>query len=103
VSAYPSEWHERLDEDDSLAAFVDAMTETMDDPPHSGASSGVAEDDLVDAAVTLGGRSRQDARDEIDELRADGVLVEDADQHPRAGVALAEDADFEKDDLNKPS
>jgi hypothetical protein len=101
VSTYPSEWHDRLTEGDSLATFVDVMTESMEDPPHSAASSGVAEDDLVDAAVTLGDRGRRSAREEIDELRADGVLVEDADQHPRAGVVLAEDADFEKRDRNR--
>ncbi|WP_336034885.1 hypothetical protein [Halobacterium yunchengense] len=102
VSTYPAEWHDRLGADASLAAFVGVMTESMGDPPRSGASPGVAEDDLLDAAVTLGGRSRRAAREELEELRADGVLVEDADQHPRAGVALAADVDFEEGGLGKP-
>ena len=42
------------------------------------------------------------ARIELRDLRGDGVLVADADQHPRAGITLAEDTDFEKDDWDKP-
>jgi hypothetical protein len=101
VSGYPSVWHERLDPDDSLAAYVAVMTETAN-PPKSAASSGVSKDDLLEAAAVLSDRSREDARSELRDLRGDGVLVADADQHPRAGITLAEDADFEKDDLDKP-
>jgi hypothetical protein len=101
VSGYPAAWHERLDPDDSLADYVAVMTATTD-PPKSGASGGVAKDDLLAAATVLSGRSREDARAELQDLRGDGVLVADADQHPRAGVSLAEDVDFEKDDWDKP-
>lgn len=102
VSAYPAEWHERLDADDSLAAYVDVMTDAADDPPGSAASPGVPEDDLLDAAAVLGGRDRDEARGELEDLRAEGVLVSDADQHPRAGVAVADDVDFEKEQFDKP-
>lgn len=95
LSAYPAAWHERLDADDSLAAFVATMTGSMDEPPRSGASSGVAETDLVDAAVTLGDRSRADARGELEALRDQSVLAESADQHPRAGVTLGPEADVD--------
>jgi hypothetical protein len=77
------------------------MTETAD-PPKSAASTGVSKDDLLEAAEVLSDRSREDARIELRDLRGDGVLVADADQHPRAGITLAEDTDFEKDDWDKP-
>ena len=101
VSGYPAVWHERLDPDDSLAAYVAVMTETTDSPK-SAASSGVSKDDLLEFVDVLSDRSREDARDELRDLRGDGVLVADADQHPRAGVTLAEDADFEKEQWDKP-
>jgi hypothetical protein len=101
VSGYPEVWHDRLDPNDSLAAYVAVMTETAD-PPKSAASTGVSKDDLLEAAEVLSDRSREDARIELRDLRGDGVLVADADQHPRAGITLAEDTDFEKDDWDKP-
>lgn len=101
VSGYPAVWHENLDPDDSLAAYVAVMTETGD-LPNSAASSGVAKDDLLEAAAVLSDRSREDARIELRDLRGDGVLVADADQHPRAGVTLAEDTEFEKEQWDKP-
>ncbi|SEW07531.1 hypothetical protein [Halobacterium jilantaiense] len=101
VSGYPAAWHERLDPDDSLAAYVAVMTETAD-LPKSAASSGVSKDDLLEAAAVLSDRSREDARAELRDLRGDGVLVADADQHPRAGVTLAEDTEFEKEQWDKP-
>jgi hypothetical protein len=102
VSSYPASWHARLDEDSSLADFVYVMTHSTGDTPGSAASEGVAKYDLFTAAAVIGGMSRNEAKDELRDLRADGVLVADADQHPRAGVSLAEDADFEKDRLDKP-
>lgn len=101
VSGYPAVWHDRLDPEDSLVAYVAVMTETADSPK-SAASSGVSKDDLLEAAAVLSDRSREDARIELRDLRGDGVLVADADQHPRAGITLAEDADFEKDDWDRP-
>ncbi|WP_232700889.1 hypothetical protein [Halobacterium wangiae] len=101
VSGYPEVWHERLDPDDSLAKYVQVINET-EHPPNSGASSGVAKDDLLETAAVLGDRSREDAREELKDLRADGTLVADADQHPRAGVTLADETDFEKDDWDRP-
>ena len=101
VSGYPEAWHESLDPESSLAAYVAVMTAATD-PPRSAAASGVAKDDLLEAAAVLSDRSREDARTELRELRGDGVLVAGADQHPRAGVSLAADADFEKDHWDKP-
>lgn len=101
VSGYPPAWHERLEPEDSLAEYVAVMTKTAESPK-SAASRGVAKDDLLEAAEVLSDRSREDARVELRDLRGDGVLVADADQHPRAGVSLAEDVDFEKDVWDKP-
>ena len=102
VSGYPAVWHEELDPDASLAEYVYVMTRT-EDPPKSAASPGVSKDDLLEAAAVLSDRDREDARQELRDLRSEGVLVADADQHPRAGVTLADDVDFEKDDWDKPS
>ena len=102
VSGYPAVWHEELDPDASLAEYVYVMTRT-EDPPKSAASPGVSKDDLLEAAAVLSDRDREDARQELKDLRSEGVLVADADQHPRAGVTLADDVDFEKDDWDKPS
>ncbi|AHG05187.1 hypothetical protein HALDL1_05410 [Halobacterium sp. DL1] len=101
VSGYPPEWHERLAPGDSLAKYVQVINET-EHPPNSAASSGVSKDDLLEAAAVLSDRSREDARQELKDLRADGTLVADADQHPRAGVTLADETEFEKDDWDKP-
>lgn len=102
VSAYPAEWHERLDGDASLADYVRVMTDSMDETPETAASRGVAKDELFDVAAVIGGMRRGEARGRLKDLRADGVLVADTDQHPRAGVTLAEDADVEKNHLDKP-
>jgi len=102
VSGYPAVFHEEFDPGDSLAQLVYVMTRTGD-PPKSAASPGVSKDDLLEAAAVLSDRDREDAREELTDLRSAGVLVADADQHPRAGVTLADDVDFEKDDWDTPS
>lgn len=102
LSGYPPVWHEELAPDESLAKYVDVMTRTSDDSPKSAASSGVSKDDLLETAAVLSNRDRDDARQELKDLRAEGVLTADADQHPRAGVTLTEDVDFEKGDWDRP-
>lgn len=102
VSGYPASLHQRLDEDATLADYVYVMTHSMGDTAESAASPGVAKDELLGAATAVGERSHQEAREQLKDLRADGVLVADADQHPRAGISLAEDADIDKDRLDKP-
>lgn len=95
VSAYPASWHEQLGDGGSLADLVRVMTESGDRTLEGAASTAVREDDLLDAATAVGGMSRQEARDRLEDLREDGVLVADADQHPRAGISLTEDAEVE--------
>jgi hypothetical protein len=41
--------------------------------------------------AVVGGLDRQSAKAEIEAARDDDRIVEDADQHPKAGVYLAED------------
>lgn len=102
VSSYPASWHERLDADASLVDVVYVMTHSSGDTPDSASSSGVAKYDLYTAAQIFMGVSRDEAREQLTELRDEGVLLADADQHPRAGVTLTEDADIEKDRFDKP-
>lgn len=98
VSAYPASWHEQLGDGGSLVDLVRVMTRSTDRTLEGAASTAVREDDLLDAATAIGGVNRQEAREQLEDLRADGVLVADADQHPRAGISLTEDAEFETDE-----
>lgn len=96
VSAYPSAWHERLGGETDVATFVrelgsDEETFTGWRAHVAGAGGGIPEQPLLDAVATVGGLSREEADRRLDELRREGVLVEDADQYPNARVRLAEE------------
>lgn len=92
ISKYPSAWHDRLGGERDPAAYIrfisenapEFMTETRR------GRHGITEDRLVDAISVVGQTDPKSARGAIEAARRDGVLVEDADQHPRAGVYLAE-------------
>ena len=102
VSASPAEWHEAVDEDGSLADLVGAMTASTDDTAGSAAAKGVPEDGLLDTASAIRGTTRDEERGRLKNLASEGVLVMEADQHPRSGVSLPEDADIQKEDISKP-
>lgn len=95
ISRYPPVWHDELGGRDDVAAYVEFLTENatefVDTVGGYGAGSGVDEMVLLDVVATVGLSTRSEAKAELERLRDEGVLVEDADQHPHAGVYLAED------------
>ena len=90
LSNYPAAWHDRLGGSTDIVEFVEALTDV--DPPlgQTGAGGGVPEDTLIDVVAVVGGLDREEAKARLEELRRDGPLAEDADQHPQAGVRLEE-------------
>lgn len=87
ISRYPQRWHDELGGSDDVAAFV-AM---LNDSP-SVEHGGVNEEALLDVVAAVGRVPKDDAKAALEALREEGVVVEDADQHPDAGVYLADDA-----------
>lgn len=98
VSAYPRDWHDRLDGETDLRAFVDVMEDAQFS--EGGQGPGVPEAHLLDAAAALGGLDREEAQADLQRLRNEGELVEGADQHPMGMVVLPGDAD---EDLRDPT
>ncbi|MFD1511709.1 hypothetical protein [Halomarina rubra] len=91
LSLYPKTWHDRLAGESDPRAYLRAFSE-------DGAfESGVPESTLLDAMVTIGGVERETAKGNLEALREDGEVVEDADQHPDANVYLAEEREDLKD------
>lgn len=93
VSSMPPEWHEKLDGVDDLRTYVEVMNEDLAEGDGSGgrgaAGTGVSKQLLVTAATILGDYDRAGVRQELESLRDDDILVEDADQHPQARIYLA--------------
>ncbi|QLD91078.1 hypothetical protein HWV07_19325 [Natronomonas salina] len=92
VSRYPKRWHDELGGSDDVAAFVSLLNGSayVD-------QGGVNEDALLDVVAAVGRTSVDDAKAELEALREEGVVVEDADQHPHAGVYLADEAEGLRD------
>lgn len=97
VSRYPPNWHENVGGVADPREWVRFLRATdsdfLDGLGAAGAGDGVAEDELLDAIATVGRVPRSDAKARLEELREAGEVVEDADQHPDAGVRLAENVD----------
>ena len=89
LSAYPPAWHEALGGVTSLPDVVRYLLDESDyRPVDAGAGDGVPEADLLDVAAAVGGFTREAAKAALEDCRADGRLIEDADQHPEANVYL---------------
>lgn len=100
VSAFPRRWHDELRGETDLKRYVAVLQEDVSrafDEGDGGRGRGVPEQTLLSAASAIGPMSREDAKERLEALRADGELVEDADQHPQAGVQLDERTDTEQD------
>lgn len=99
ISRYPARWHEELGGSDDLVAFVSFLNDTgfAETVGQSGASGGLDEEALLDVVAAVGRTSVDDAKGRLETLRQEGVVVEDADQHPHAGVYLAEEASEMRD------
>lgn len=112
VSIFPARWHDELSETTDLRAYVDVIGDVIggsdpdtDEPQGGmgtsvggGVGSGVPEQLLLDAASVIGGAERESAKDQLEERRNNGELVQDADQHPEARVYLSEEAGEMRDD-----
>lgn len=92
ISRYPRRWHERLGPDTEVVEYVRVLNDAMEDPQRSDASDAVAEEFLIETLCVLGDWDDEDAWEELEELRREDVLVEHPDQHPEAGVQLADES-----------
>ena len=92
LSQYPAAWHDRLggerDPTAYLRFFESAAPEVLGNAP--GGRQRADEDQLVGVMAVVGQLRRDTAKAEIEAARNDGRIVEDADQHPKAGVYLAD-------------
>jgi hypothetical protein len=91
VSVYPARWHETLGGSTDLPAYVEFLREATafrEDVDSGGRGRGIPEDTLLDAISVIGRVERRAAKARLDELRKEGVVAEDADQHPESRVRL---------------
>lgn len=92
ISSYPAAWHDRLGGTTDVRTYVvflqEEVPEFKEDVGRGGAGPGVPQDQLLDVVSIVGRIERQEARALLQKLRDEGELVEDADQHPNAGVML---------------
>lgn len=93
ISQYPATWHDRLAGERDPAAYLRffeaEVPSVLGNAP--GGRQRADEDQLIDVMAVVGEMSRDAAKAAIESARDDGRIVEDADQHPKAGVYLAED------------
>jgi hypothetical protein len=101
VSVCPESWYDELSGERDITRYIEVITSKLahNDTEFDrggagdvGAGDGIPENVLLDIVGVIGGVDRDDARSEIERLRDEGVLAEDADQHPNANVRLADGA-----------
>jgi hypothetical protein len=99
ISRYPQRWHEELGGSDDVTEFVRFLGNTAfaESIGQSGAGRGIDEEALLDVVAAVGRVPKDDGKADLESLREEGVVVEDADQHPNAGVYLAEEAEELRD------
>jgi hypothetical protein len=89
-SAFPARWHDALQGEDDVLAYVDVIYDDLvggeKDTATGSTGEGVPQDLLLDAVSALGPYSRDGARSEVERLREEGLVEEPADQHPQARV-----------------
>jgi hypothetical protein len=101
VSVYPSRWHDAFDSDADIPSFLEFLQDEAnidDDFNRGGAGDGMPEGKLIEIVSVVGRTDPETVKTRIEALRDEGVLVEDADQHPNARVQLQE-----RDDRRDPS
>ncbi|QLG28627.1 hypothetical protein HUG10_14205 [Halorarum halophilum] len=95
ISSYPATWHDRLGGKTDVRTYVvflqDEAPEFKEDVGRGGAGPGIPQDQLLDVVSVVGRIERQEARAVLQDLHDRGELVEDADQHPDAGVMLGDE------------
>jgi hypothetical protein len=93
ISAYPPAWHEELGGSTDIEAYlalIEAAGTEGTESPDTGTSEGVSEEWLLDTVATIGRVERDEAKEALEAARSDGRIDEGPDQHPDAGVQLAE-------------
>lgn len=104
LSVYPRTWHERLGGSDDLRRYVaflqEEAPEFQRDAGRSGPGKGIPEQQLLEVVSVVGRIDRDEAKSRLESLREEGVLAEDADQHPEAGVVLRDDGEFRDSSLD---
>lgn len=96
LSRYPRRWHDDLGDTEDVVAFVEYLVDEADGyRPEAGAGgpAGIPQDELLDVVSTVGPLDRATANDRLEDRRDEGVLVEDADQHPSGNVYLGDRVD----------
>jgi hypothetical protein len=99
VSIYPRRWYDELAGETDLTRYVAVVLDDVGDSESAfaqgGAGPGVPERVLLSVAGVAGGLTRDEAKAELERLRDEGVVVEDADQHPNARVRLVDESETE--------
>ncbi|WP_224447579.1 hypothetical protein [Haloprofundus salilacus] len=93
VSTFPQRWHEQLEGENDIRGYLkvilDDVGESEEAFDEGGAGTGVPRSLLFGVTAALGELNPTEAKAQIQALRDEGVLTEDADQHPNARVAFA--------------
>jgi hypothetical protein len=101
ISLYPSLWHDHLDGSTDPVEYLRFLT--TEDPTFVEAvamandSPAIPKERLINVIQVIGGVDRARAASELEATRERGTLVEDADQHPQAGVYLPGDNPEQED------
>ena len=94
ISAYPPAWHEELGGSTDVEAYLtlveEASTDSGEESLDTGTGEGVSEEWLLDAVTTVGRVKRDEAKEALEAARSEGQIDEGPDQHPGAGVRIAE-------------
>lgn len=102
VSVYPSRWHDELGGEVDIPLFLEFLQDEAsgveDDLHRGGAGGGIPEGKLIEIVSVVGRTDRATVKTRIETLRDEGILAEDADQHPDARVQLRK-----RDDRRDPS
>jgi hypothetical protein len=102
LSLYPSGWHDHLGGSADLGAYVQFLTDETrnfsdEQTAVGGAGEGVPDQFLLDTVTLIGRIDRATVKSRLEDLRDQGDLIEDADQHPNARVRLAEETEETQD------
>jgi hypothetical protein len=101
VSRFPQSWYDELAGERDVRRYVEVLTTALAESDAGlqrggaadpGDGDGIPESFLLDVASVVGGLDRDAVRGEVEQLRVEGILAEDADQHPDGNVRLAENA-----------
>ncbi|MFD1585807.1 hypothetical protein ACFR9U_02335 [Halorientalis brevis] len=101
LSLYPAEWHAALGGSTDVAEYIAFLErdapEFVLDRGTAEVGPGIPQQKLLDIVAVVGRVDRETARAALADARDAGEVVEDADQHPQAGVYLRDEAETYRD------